>query len=97
VGDIIVVEVDETVAVGEDCWSADAGVGVWAVAPMASTNDAMQDSNRIFINVPLGMRRRPSDIWIQEFREIFRPTATIKKVASRPLLAIISSLSKLRV
>jgi hypothetical protein len=52
VGDIIVAEVDETVAVGEDCWSADVGVGVWAVAPMGSTNDAMQDSNRIFINVP---------------------------------------------
>jgi hypothetical protein len=50
VGDIIVVEVDETVAVGEESWSV--GVGVWAVAPMASTNDAMQDSNRIFINVP---------------------------------------------
>ena len=73
VGETIVVEVGETVAVGEDCSSADAGVGVWAVALMASTNDAMQVSNRIFIMVPLRMRWRPSAIWIQKSSRIGQP------------------------
>jgi hypothetical protein len=49
VGDTIVVEAGEIVAVGDGDASGDSGMGVWAVAPMASTNDAMQVSNRIFI------------------------------------------------
>jgi hypothetical protein len=56
VGDTIVVEAGEIVAVRDGDASGDSGVGVWAVAPMASTNDPMQHSNRIFIMVPLRMR-----------------------------------------
>jgi hypothetical protein len=56
VGDTIVVEAGEIVAVGDGDASGDSGVGVWAVAPMARANDPMQHSNRIFIMIPLRMR-----------------------------------------
>ena len=65
-GETVVVGVVDTAADGEIASSADGALGVWAIAVMASTNDATQHSNGIFIIIPLRMRWRLTRIWIQK-------------------------------
>ena len=65
-GETIVVGVVDTAADGEIAWSAGGALGLWAIAVVASTNDATQHNNGIFIIIPLRMRWRLNPIWIQK-------------------------------
>jgi hypothetical protein len=79
----MVVEGGDAVAGGEGSSPGAAGVGVCAVASMASTNDAIQDSNRIFIMISLRVRWGRSRIWIQKSSGFFGPIRVIKSCAAR--------------